>query len=68
MLPDTNSTTMSDRLVVVSLSCIFIATLQTIVAINLGYTGKENAQRQLDRLCAWLFPLLYIVLLLTYVI
>lgn len=68
MLPDTNSTTMSDRLVVVSLSCIFIATLQTIVAINLGYAGKENAQRLLDRICAWLFPLLYVVLLLTYVI
>jgi hypothetical protein len=68
MLPDTNSTTMSDRLVVVSLSFIFIATLQTIVAINLGYTGKENALRQLDRVCSWLFPLLYVVLLLTYVI
>jgi hypothetical protein len=68
MLPDTNSTTMSDRLIVVSLSCIFIATLQTIVAINLGYLGKETLQRQLDRVCSWLFPLLYVALLLTYVI
>ena len=68
MLPDTNSTTMSDRLIVVSLSCIFAASLQTIVAISLGYAGKETLQRQLDRVCAWLFPLLYIVLLLTYVI
>jgi hypothetical protein len=68
MLPDTNSTTMSDRLIVVSLSCIFIATLQTIVAINLGYAGKEIFQRQFDKVCSWLFPLLYIVLLLTYVI
>jgi hypothetical protein len=68
MLPDTNATTMSDRLIVVSLSFIFAATLQTIVAINLNYAGKENALRQLDRACSWLFPLLYVVILLTYVI
>jgi hypothetical protein len=68
MLPDTNATTMSDRLIVVSLSCIFAATLQTIVAVNLGYAGKENVQRILDRTSAWVFPLLYIALLVTYVL
>jgi hypothetical protein len=68
MLPDTNATTMSDRLIVVSLSFIFAATLQTIVAINLNYAGKENPLRLLDRVCAFMFPLLYVVILLTYVI
>jgi hypothetical protein len=53
---------------VVSLSCIFAATLQTIVAVNIGYAGKENLQRQLDRVSAWAFPLAYGALLLLYVI
>lgn len=68
MLPDTIATTMSDRVIVASFSVILAATLETILAINLGYAGKENAQRQLDRVSAWLFPLAYIALLVIYVL
>jgi len=68
MLPDTNATTMSDRVIILSSSFIFGATLQTIVAINLGYAGKENVQKLLDRASAFLFPLAYVALLLIYVL
>ncbi|HSY50169.1 MAG TPA: hypothetical protein VLC46_15240 [Thermoanaerobaculia bacterium] len=68
MLPDTNATTMSDRVIVASLSLILASALETMVAMNLGYAGKENAQRRLDRLSAWVFPLAYIALLVIYVI
>lgn len=68
MLPDTNATTMSDRVIILSSSFIFGATLQTIVAINLGYSGKENVQKLLDRASAFLFPLAYVALLLVYVL
>ncbi len=68
MLPDTNATTMADRLIVVSIAAIFVTCLETIVAVNLGYGGKEHTQRLLDRASAYGVPALYVVLLLTYVI
>jgi hypothetical protein len=68
MLPDTNATTMSDRVIVASLSLILAAALETMVAMNLGYAGKENMQRVLDRVSAWVFPLAYVALLVIYVL
>jgi hypothetical protein len=68
MLPDTNSTTMADRLVVVSMTMIFGTCVETILAVNLGYAGKENLQRLLDRSSAWVFPVLYLLMMLTYVL
>lgn len=67
-LPDTSVTTMSDRLIVVCLSQIFISCLVTVVSMTLFAKGREQAYLRLDSLCAYLFPAGFLVLLWFYVL
>ena len=62
-LPDTNSVTLADKLIMLTLAMIVGSVVITIIALALFARGKESSQQQLDRYCAVLFPAGYLVLL-----
>jgi len=58
-LPDTNSVTMADKLIMLTLGIIVLSLAETIVALTLLAGNKEATQQRIDRVCRWLFPLAY---------
>jgi hypothetical protein len=64
-LPDTNSITMADQLIMLTLGIIVASLVETIIALALIARNKEVVRRRLDRVCAICFPLFYLVMLLT---
>ena len=62
-LPDTNSVTMADQLIMLTLGVIVSSVIVTIVALALAARGKDAAQRKLDKVCAIGFPIAYLALL-----
>lgn len=62
-LPDTNAVTMADKLIMLTLGIIVLSLAETIAALALFAEGKESSQLRLDRICRWLFPVVYVVML-----
>ena len=62
-LPDTNSVTMADQLIMLTLGVIVSSVIVTIVALALAARGKDAAQRKLDKVCSIAFPIAYLALL-----
>jgi len=62
-LPDTNAVTMADKLIMLTLGIIVLSLAETIVALTLFAGNKEPTQQRLDRVCRWLFPVVYIAVL-----
>ena len=62
-LPDTNSVTMADQLIMLTLGAIVLSVIVTIIALTLAARGQDAAQRRLDRICAIAFPVTYLGLL-----
>jgi hypothetical protein len=62
-LPDTNSVTMADKLVMLTLGCIVASVAETIVSLTLFARGKEAFQQRLDRVSAAIFAAFYLVTL-----
>jgi len=63
-LPDTNSVTMADKLVMLTLGMIVASVFVTITALWLFAVEKDATRKRMDRLCSILFPVAYSVLLL----
>lgn len=66
-LPDSNTVTLADKLMMLTLGSIVASVIVTITALTLFARGRERAQRLLDRACSILFPLGYVLLLLVIV-
>ena len=62
-LPDTNTVTMADKLIMLTLGIIVASVAETITALALVARGKEDLQKKLDKICAIAFPVLYVVML-----
>ena len=62
-LPDTNSITMADKLIMLTLGVIVATVAETIVALTLFARGKEELQKKLDRTFAIGFPIFYVAML-----
>ena len=62
-LPDTNSVTMADQLIMLTLGVIVGSVIVTIIALSLAARSKDAAQRKLDKVCAIAFPVAYLALL-----
>lgn len=62
-LPDTNDVTMADKLIMLTLGMIVLSVAQTITALALVARGREPVQQRLDRISAYAFPAVYLVLL-----
>lgn len=63
-LPDTNSVTMADKLIMLTLGCIVASVAETITALALVARGKDELQKKLDRICAYAFPAFYLAMLI----
>ena len=66
-LPDTNSVTMADKLIMLTLGIIVLSLAETIVALTLFAGDKEATQKRIDGVCRWAFPLAYVVALVAIV-
>lgn len=66
-LPDVPYATLTDRLVFSCLAMIGVSLIGTVASLSLHYAGKEAAHRRLDKIGALAFPLLFLVLFLTFV-
>ena len=62
-LPDTNSVTMADKLIMLTLGIIVLSLAETIVALTLFAGNQETTQQRLDRVCRWAFPVAYLAAL-----
>lgn len=62
-LPDTNSVTLADKLIMLTLGIIVASVAETITALALVARGKDALQQRLDRVCAIGFPVFYLVML-----
>ena len=62
-LPDTNSVTMADKLIMLTLGVIVATVGETIAALTLFARGKEDLQKKLDRTFAIGFPIFYVGML-----
>jgi hypothetical protein len=67
-LPDTNAITMADKLIMLTLGCIVASVAETIAALTLAARGKEELQRRLDKVCAFVFPAFYLAMLVVIVV
>jgi hypothetical protein len=67
-LPDTNTVTMADKLIMLTLGIIVASVAQTIIALALVARGKDRIQQRLDRASAIGFPVFYVVMLAIIVI
>lgn len=67
-LPDTNDVTMADKLIMLTLGIIVLSVAETITALALVARGKEALQQRLDRICAYAFPVAYLVVLVLIVV
>ncbi len=67
-LPDTNALTMADKLMMLTLGVIVASVVETILALTLAARGKEALQQKLDRICAFGFPIFYVVMLVIIVV
>ena len=66
-LPDTNSVTLADKLIMLTLGIILSSVIETIVALTLFSRGKEELQKRLDRIASIAFPLAYVAALVAIV-
>jgi hypothetical protein len=66
-LPDTNAVTMADKLIMLTLGTIVASLAVTIVALTLLAHNKEPLQKRLDRICAIVFPVVYLAMLVVIV-
>ncbi len=62
-LPDTNSVTLADKLIMLTLGMIVLSVAETIVALTLFAANNETRQLQIDHVCRWLFPAAYVIVL-----
>ncbi|MEO0185337.1 MAG: hypothetical protein ABIL20_06020 [candidate division WOR-3 bacterium] len=62
LLPDTNIMTLTDKLHIISIFFIFLSIAESIVSLKLFASGKEEASRRLDRICFYIFLVVYVVL------
>ena len=62
-LPDTNSVTMADKLVMLTLAMIVGSVVVTITALTLFANDKDATRKRLDRWCALVFPVVYLITL-----
>ena len=62
-LPDTNSVTMADKLIMLTLGIIVLSLAETIVALTLFAGNQETTQQRLVRVCRWAFPVAYLAAL-----
>ena len=67
-LPDTNAVTLADKLMMLTLGIIVAAVIETITALTLFAHGHEEAQKKLDRICSFVFPSVYIAILIAIVV
>ncbi len=62
-LPDTNSVTMADKLIMLTLGMIVLSVAQTILALAVFAREPVAGPLRLDRVCRWAFPISYAVAL-----
>ncbi|MEO0126469.1 MAG: hypothetical protein ABIL44_01805 [candidate division WOR-3 bacterium] len=62
LLPDTNIITLTDKLHIVSIFFIFLSIAESIVSLRLFTSGKEESSRRLDRICFYIFLVVYAIL------
>ena len=62
-LPDTNAVTLADKFIMLTLGFIVASVVVTILALTLHAQNQEALQQHVDRVCRWLFPVTYGVLL-----
>jgi hypothetical protein len=66
-LPDSNQSTMTERLIIVTLGLIFATCLTGIVSLNALYAGREDWVRKIDGTARWVYLVVYATLLAFYV-
>ncbi|MEO0228066.1 MAG: hypothetical protein ABIL70_08480, partial [candidate division WOR-3 bacterium] len=62
LLPDTNIMTLTDKLHIISIFFIFLSIAESIVSLKLFTSGKEDTSRRLDRICFYIFLVVYAIL------
>jgi hypothetical protein len=67
-LPDTNAVMLADKLVMLTLGIIVAAVAETITALWLFAHEREKAQKTLDKVCQFVFPAFYVVMLLSIIL
>jgi len=63
-LPDTNSVTTADKLIMLTLGIIVASVAETITVLTLFAREKVTLQQKLDRFCAYWFPAAYLIALI----
>ena len=67
-MPDTNSVTLADQLVMLTLGSIVASVIVTIIAFSLSAQGKDATRIRLDRACMVVFPAFYFAVLALFVL
>ena len=67
-LPDTNAVMMADKLVMLTLGIIVASVAESITALWLFAREREKAQKVLDKICQFVFPAFYLVMLLAIIL
>jgi hypothetical protein len=61
MLPESNSLTMADRLMIATLTCVTFSFIGTIISLRLSYRGADATSERFDRFCRHYVPPIYAV-------
>ena len=60
-LPKLSYFTILDKLIVGSTALVFLSLLQSILTANLVHVGKAERAHRIDKLCRWVFPLVFVL-------